>query len=420
VAKEPRVASPALRVPVVHVRILTPLAAGAIAVIQVAGPQALSIAQTVFRPRSGKMLGEYPPNRLAYGDLLDGDGTVLDDGLALHGTAADGGPWAEFHVHGGVRIVQRLIRRLTNLGAHLDPTAPNQTTSWKESLGGPADRSFEWLCPLDRWVQECLAAAATARVVQWLVGQGGAWRHTVADWRVRVSAGDIDSVRLEAEEILSRAASGSLWRGRTLAIIGLPNAGKSSIANRLAGQNVSLVATAPGTTRDWVGQQIALGGWPVLLVDTAGLRVTDDPVEAEGVLRAVAQTRRADLRLLVIDRSCAPSDSEGWLVEQVGLQSIDTIAYAKCDLPAGRPPCDGLAASVGNARTVQVSSLTGAGWSELERVLLDGFGSPALQDLQPLVFCGEMEAFVTRLASVLGARERNRALSVLDDLAPAD
>jgi hypothetical protein len=75
---------------------------------------------------------------------------------------------------------------------------------------------------------------------------------------------------------------------------------------------------------------------------------------------------------------------------------------------------------VGNARTVQVSSLTGAGWSELERVLLDGFGFSALQDLQPLVFCGEVQAVVARLASALGARERNRALAVLDDLAPAD
>jgi small GTP-binding protein len=307
-----------------------------------------------------------------------------------------------------------------NAAMACNQTVPDQTEFLKRFAGGPEDRAFGWLCPLDRWVQACLAEAATPRVVQWLAGQGVAWRNMVADWRGRVSAADVDSVRLEAEGLLSRAASGSLWRGRTLVIIGPPNAGKSSIANRLAGQGISLVASTAGTTRDWVGRRIALGGWPVILVDTAGMRATDDPLEAEGVVRAVAQARRGDLRMLVIDGSCAPSDSESWLVGQVGLESIDMIAYTKCDLPVGRHPDGGLAASAGNVRTVQVSSLTGAGWSELERVLLDGFGFSALQDLQPVVFCGEVHTVLARLASALGARERIGALSALDDLAPAD
>jgi tRNA modification GTPase len=465
VAEEPRVAGPADHTSATHVQILTPLATGAIAVVQLAGPQALSIAQTVFRPHSGKTLGEYLPKQLTYGDFLDGDGTMLDDGLAFRDSLPDGQPWVEFNLHGGVRIAQRFIRRMTDLGAQLGPpvppggmaaddaamapdiggvpkvqapcaaggrrpevptfaladrppVAPDEASFSKLPPSDPADHAFQWLCPLERWVQECLAEAATPRVVQWLTWQGIIWRQTVSAWRTQLIAGDTDSVRLAAEKILSQADLGSLWRGRNLAIIGPPNAGKSSIANRLAGQGVSLVADSPGTTRDWVGQQIALDGWPVLLVDTAGLRETDDPVEAEGVMRAIAQARQADLRLFVVDRSCAPSDSESWLVGQVGLESRDTIAYSKCDLPAGRHPKDGLAGLGVTMRAVQVSSLTGGGWSELERALMEGSGLSALQELQSLVFCGEVKTAIVRLVCALDARERTQALAVLDDLAP--
>ena len=136
-AEEPRVADPADPVAATHVQILTPLAAGAIAVIQVAGPQALSIAQTVFRPHSGKTLGEYLPNQLTYGDFLDADGTVLDDGLAFWGSLPDGQPWVEFNLHGGVRIVQRLIRRLTDLGACLQDAASHAAEQGADRPGGP-------------------------------------------------------------------------------------------------------------------------------------------------------------------------------------------------------------------------------------------------------------------------------------------
>lgn len=443
-----------------QVQVLTPLAAGAIAVVQVVGPAALGIAQAVFRPRSGKMVGEYPQGQLAYGDFLDGQAGVLDDGLALWGRLAEGGAWVEFHLHGGVRIVQRLVRRLAALDCGGQVTGDSQREGSQHSAmevgmglqrrgttvpGAPEgtdavvsrrqpssftsgqhvccvkDQAFGWLCPLDRWVQGCLAEAATPRVVEWLVGQGVLWRQTVAAWRGRIAAGELESVRVQAEELLGRADLGGLWRGRTLAIVGLPNAGKSSIANRLAGRGVSLVADAPGTTRDWVGQQIALSGWPVLLVDTAGLRATEDPIEAEGVARAIAQARGADLRLLVVDSSCAASDSESWFVREVGLQSSDTIVYSKRDLPAGRPAeGEGLKSFAPNTRVVSVSCVTGEGWSELERALLEGSGLSALQESQSLVFCEELKGSLVRLVSVLGAREPARALAVLDDLAPVD
>ena len=390
--------------PAAHVRVLTSLAAGAIAVIQLAGPRALPIAEAIFRPRSGKALSQYLPGRTAYGDYLDADSTVLDDGLAVRGGSA-GQPWVEFNLHGGVRIVQRLIRRMTDLGAVL-LTGPE---------AAPADHAFDWLCPLDCWMQQCLAQAATPRAVAWLSGQPGLWRDLLADWRRRLTSGDIESVLTDVQDQLAQGSAGTAWRGRTLAIIGLPNAGKSTIANRLASRVVSLVADQPGTTRDWVGEPIAMGGWPVFLVDTAGLRASDDPVEAEGVARALQQAREADLRLLVVDISCVPSDSEHWLAAQAGLESVDVVARAKCDLPVRRRENGDIQAPAG-VRTVCVSSLTGAGWFELEQALLQGFGFPASQEPKPLVFCAQLHESVAHLAFALRERRSAKALAVLDDL----
>ncbi len=430
-AQEPRVDHPADS-PATRVQILTPLASGAIAVVQVAGTRALSISEAVFRPRNGKPLAELPAGRVAYGDFLDEAGAVFDDGLAVHGVAR-GQPWVQFNVHGGVRIVQRLVRRLVDLGAGVaageqqtgrggdketrshDRSTPANSAGVALGLGIAAaaeDLSFDWLCPVDRWVQQCLAEAATPRVVEWLIRQGDLWHKLLADWRRRIEAGDADTIRRDAQVLLEQGDECHIWRGRTLAILGLPNAGKSTIANRLAGRGVSLVADAPGTTRDWVGEPIALQGWPVFLVDTAGLRPTDDPVEADGVVRALQQARQADARLLVVDSTCPPSGSEDWLVRQVGLQSVDTIAYMKCDLPPGRRLDVGLPAVAG-ARVVRVSGLTGAGWPELERVLLEGFGFPASQESGPLVFCSQVRSCVTRLAAAPGARELMEAYAGL-------
>ncbi len=389
-------------------RILTPIAAGAIAVVQVAGPQAVPIAQAVFRAKSGKPLAQYPPGRLAYGDFLEADGSVLDDGLAWR-SGAVGSPSVEFNLHGGVRIVQRLVRRLLDLGAEL-------LTASDSDLAGPADHAFDWLCPLEQWMQQCLADAATPAAVGLLAPLGALWRQTVTAWTTHLQAGRLDTVLAEAQALLDQADVGNLWRGRTLAIIGLPNSGKSTLVNRLAGRNVSLVADRPGTTRDWVGEPVALAGWPVFLIDTAGIRVSDDPIEAEGVARALEQARAADLRLLVIDSSCPPSDSEYWLAAKVGLKSGDVVAYTKSDLPAGRRWEDGQTHIARIERAVRVSAVNGTGWSELERLLMEGFGFSALQESRPLVFCASLYVEVTRLASALRTRQADKAVAVLDGL----
>jgi len=394
---------------------LTPIAAGAIAVVQVAGPEALAIAEAVFRPASGRRLSQYAAGRMAYGQFLDAGATVVDDGLAVWGGSFRQS-WVQFSLHGGVRIVQRVIQRAVALGAelHAGEASPDEVSRPDQ------DRAFDWLCPLERAIQTCLAQAATPRVVEWLIRQGSLWRGLLADWRRRLQAAQDASVLAEAQSLLDRPDLQDAWRGQTLAILGLPNVGKSTIANRLAGRAVSLVADLPGTTRDWVGQPIGLLGWPVWMVDTAGLRPSTDPVQAASMALALEQARRADLRLLVIDSTCAPSDSECLLAARAGLRSCDVVAWTKCDLAEARPANARRIDVPPGVRRVHVSGLTGAGWSGLERALAEGFGFSALQEPKPLVFCAEVQMGVAHVVSALKVRKPARALAAAERLTAAD
>jgi small GTP-binding protein len=324
------------------------------------------------------------------------------------------------NLHGGVRIVQRLIQRITDLGAELAPTVAQSPSAVQVGIPSPGavDHAFDWLCPLDRWVHQCLTEAATPRVIEWLIGQGVLWRALLADWRRQLEAGQDTAVLAQARVLLDQADLGSRWRGRSVAIIGLPNAGKSTIANRLAARAVSLVADLPGTTRDWVGQPISLQGWPVYLLDTAGLRTSGDPIEAEGVARAVEQSCGADVRLLVMDSSCPPMGSEHLLTDRVRLKSCDVVVYSKCDLSPARRRDGGEALVAEGVRTVYVSGLTGAGWSELEGALLQGLGFSALQDPKSLVFCAEIQMGIAHLAAALKTGHRAKVLAVLDESCP--
>ncbi len=412
--------------PPARVRVLTPMTAGAIAVIQVVGPEAVRLAEGIFRGSGGRSAGQTPPGAVSHGHLVDADGAVLDEVLAWRGQDERGSAWVELQVHGGVRIVQRVVRRLEALGAEPASRGPAGTDGGAQGGepvpadggargGGAFDAAFGWLCRLDRCVQACLARAATGRVVEWLIGQGRIWHEVLGDWDARIVAGDVGGVRRAAEAILAQAHVAAAWQGRTLAIVGMPNAGKSTIANRLAGRGISLVMDQPGTTRDWVGEAAAVRGWPVVLIDTAGLREAADAIEAEGVRRALERARGADLRLLVLDSACPPGPSESLLVAQVGVQSGDVVGYARCDLPAARR-CEGGEVMPAHAGHVRFSSLTGEGWTELEEKLLAGLGFAALQEPKPLVFCAELHISVARAVSALADHRVEAARGEISEL----
>jgi tRNA modification GTPase len=203
--------------------------------------------------------------------------------------------------------------------------------------------------------------------------------------------------------------------------VGVPNVGKSSLLNRLAGQERAIVTEIPGTTRDLVQADLTIDGMPIQIVDTAGLRTSVDPVEQEGVRRAREQARRADLVLLLEDDCTALEAAAGTLTEllDAGVEAARLIRVRnKVDLsgaPAGLVPEPGLACGPAACRvdTVRISALTGAGVDELVSVIKDKVG-----------FAGEGTTFTARRrhieALTAGSAALERSRELLESAAPAE
>lgn len=188
----------------------------------------------------------------------------------------------------------------------------------------------------------------------------------------------IDSLVSRIDRLLADGRRGRLVReGLQIAIVGRPNVGKSSLFNALAGAARAIVTDIPGTTRDLVSEMIDLEGLRVTLVDTAGLRETDDPIESEGVARSLGAARVADLILEVVDRS----DPLDWRAARITPQHIDKkrlIVENKADLP--RPLMGAVGEAENDPAVVAVSALTGEGLDELRRLIVETLDMAAPAD----------------------------------------
>ena len=215
---------------------------------------------------------------------------------------------------------------------------------------------------------------------------------------------DVDRLRGAVRELLATANEGRAIReGRRVVIAGPANAGKSSLFNRLAGLDRAIVSATPGTTRDLLVEQISLGGVPVTLVDTAGLRETDNDVEAEGVRRAELAAGTADLTIIVLDRS-TPLGMEQRLLLRPLERARRLLVANKSDLPPAWTP-----ANVGVDVACVTSARTGAGLGELRTAILTALGMEQGGGDLPRI---------TNVRHVSLLRRVDEALSlVLDDLA---
>jgi tRNA modification GTPase len=237
-------------------------------------------------------------------------------------------PEVEIHCHGGSAAVALVVDALVARGAQR-----RQPGAWARHAGGSA---IEAEALVD------LARAPTLRTAEILLEQAqgalaGAVRETIA------AIGGDRAAALDRLESLRRNATFGLrmvtgWR---IALAGRPNVGKSRLLNALAGFSRAIVDAAPGTTRDVVTVRTALGGWPVELADTAGLRDAEGPVEAAGIARARAHQRGADLLVVVLDRSEPWTRDDQALVEAARERAAATVIVAnKSDLPAAWEPLD--------------------------------------------------------------------------------
>ena len=287
---------------------------GGVGIVRVSGPLAQSIALAV----SGRQL---KPRYAHYGPFNDADGLVLDQGLALYFPGPHsftGEDVLELQGHGGPVVLDLLLRRCVQLGARL--ARPGEFSE-RAFLNDKLDLAqAEAIADLI----EASSEQAARNALRSLQGEFSKRVHELTErlinLRIYVEAAIdfpeeeidfladghvlklLDAVRSDLAGVLKQAGQGALLReGMTVVIAGRPNAGKSSLLNALAGREAAIVTSIAGTTRDVLREHIHIDGMPLHVVDTAGLRDTDDHVEKIGVERALNAIHAADRVLLVVD-----------------------------------------------------------------------------------------------------------------------
>ncbi|AWN34983.1 tRNA uridine-5-carboxymethylaminomethyl(34) synthesis GTPase MnmE [Methylobacterium radiodurans] len=335
----------------------------AVAVIRLSGPACAAVLTTL----SGTLP---PPRRLALRTLRDpGDGAVLDKALVCWmpgpGTFS-GEDMAELHLHGGAAVRAGVIRVLAGLPGCRPAEAGAFTR--RAVLNGRMDLTEA------EGVADLIEAETAAQARQALRQLDGALGRQVEAWREEIltclagaeaaldfsDEGDVDDAALD-RALIRRAAAvrdavaaaladgrrgERLREGYTVVLAGAPNAGKSTLLNALSRRDAAIVSDRPGTTRDVIEVRLDLGGLPVLLVDTAGLRETEDALEAEGIARTRRRIAQADLVVLL-----DAGDGAKTLTEAAEILRVRT----KADL--------GVAADA--AGTLAISALTGSGMDAL-------------------------------------------------------
>ena len=353
----------------------TPPGRGGIAVVRVSGPRSRDIARQV--------LGKLPrPREATLSAFRDGAGATIDRGVALFFPAPHsytGEDVLELQGHGGPVVVHELVRRCMDAGARM--ARPGEFTE-RAFLNGRIDLAqAESVADLiDASTAEAARSAARS-----LEGEFSRRVNSIAqgllEMRMHLEAcidfpeeeidpDDLDAVARkgalvlrELDSVIAAASQGAVLReGLTVVLFGRPNVGKSSLLNRLAGEELAIVTPVPGTTRDYVRATLSINGVPIHVVDTAGLRESTDEVERIGVERSRAALRTADAAILVED-AAHPGPGDALMAElPPGIPALRV--WNKIDL-VGLP-----AGPVGEAAGIRVSALTGEGIDALREWLL--------------------------------------------------
>lgn len=364
--------------------IATPPGTGGIGIVRVSGPGVQQIAR--------QLLGKLPKPRYAtLADIPDVTGEIIDSGIVLYfpGPASfTGEDVLELQGHGGHFVLQQLIGRIQGLGARI--ARPGEFSE-RAFLNDKLDLTqAEAIADLIESGSDA-AARAAQRSLQGVFSQRvNELQARLTDLRVFVEAAidfpdeeidflaesdvlqGLEDCQMQLDSLLQEARQGRLLRdGIVLAIIGRPNAGKSSLLNVLSGQESAIVTEVPGTTRDVLREQIDLDGIPVHLADTAGIRETSDRIEAEGVKRARQALETADIILLVEDITAPPEDRRGLAAELPSATACIRVEN-KIDLESagtGNQTEQGAATSC-----VRISAKTGEGIDELRVRIRDALG----------------------------------------------
>jgi tRNA modification GTPase len=318
--------------------IATPPGRGGVGVVRVSGPAVASLLDGIV----GRDL---VPRAATLVTFRGSRGEALDQGLAIHFPAPGsytGEDVLELQGHGGPAVLRLLLARCVELGARL--AAPGEFTQ-RAFLNGKLDLAqAESVADLIEAATATAARAAARSLAGAFSREIRALVNALVDLRMFTEAtldfpeedldflraadarGKLAAIRTRLDDVLARAKQGALLReGLSVVLVGRPNVGKSSLLNRLVGDDVAIVTPIAGTTRDTVQSQIEILGIPLTIVDTAGLRPTDDPIETMGIERAWAAVARANLVLVLVDANA--------LDEVLGAADAAILE----ELPAGLP-----------------------------------------------------------------------------------
>jgi len=354
---------------------------GAIGIIRISGPDAFDVADALFEPRSGVKPSLRPAEHIVVGRIVDG-GDVIDDAMLLPFRAPrsyTGQDAVELHTHGGPAVLRRVLDACLQHGAR--SAGPGEFTL-RAYLAGKlnlvqAESVLSIVQASSERARRTAAMGLTASLSEAL--------DALQD-RVIAALGDVTAVldypeegvelkdvrpalrevRRSVADLLATAdASALTQRGARLAIVGQPNAGKSSLLNAMLGYERSIVSDVPGTTRDYLEAPLEIGGVPIVAIDTAGVRTTEDAVEASGVARALDLADHADLVVCLLDRSRPIDDADDALLTCLPMERVVVVA-SKCDLPAAWQGSD-LPDAWGTV--YEVSSVDGAGIDALRNAI---------------------------------------------------
>jgi tRNA modification GTPase len=379
--------------------ISTPMGEGAIAIVRLSGDQAIGISDKLFRGVGGKRLSEVASHTIHYGHLVD---PVTDQVFEEVMVSVMKGPKTftkedvvEINCHGGLVSVNRVLQHILNNGARL--AEPGEFTK-RAFLNGRIDLSqAEAVIDLIR--------AKTDRAMNVALGQmeGRLSRlierlrqeilETLAHVEVNIDYPEYDDVeemthhlllekaryvKAEIEKLLQTSQQGKILReGLSTAIVGRPNVGKSSLLNSLAQENKAIVTDIAGTTRDVIEEYVNIRGVPLKLLDTAGIRETEDIVEAIGVERSRQALKEADLILLVLNYSEELSIEDENIFKAV--EGMDVIIIInKMDLPQ-KIDMGRVKELAGHHKMIQTSLLEDRGVDELEEAIASLFFSGAIE-----------------------------------------
>jgi tRNA modification GTPase len=413
--------------------IATPPGPGGIGIIRISGPRALPILQQLFRRRRQSYPADlaFQSHHMYYGWIADPEnGEVLDEVLAVYMraphtyTAED---VVEIQCHGGYLVLTEILALILRAGAR--PAAAGEFTK-RAFLNGRIDltRAEAVIELIEARTREGLKLA-TAQLQGWIEERIVALRTALIGLRAVIEVA-IDFPEEDAEiinaprlanqlqrevvepltDMIATADQGRIFReGISAVILGRPNVGKSSLLNSLLKEERALVTPVPGTTRDTIEEFINIKGMPVRIIDTAGIRDTDEIVEGMGIERARAKLAAADLVLLMLDVSAPLTAADIQLYDTIRKENVSgrrLLIANKSDLPVHADFADRITA-FGDDRLIRLSAKTGTGVDELIETIFQMItgggilwepGSAAVPNLRQKTAMGKALAACGRVA----------------------